>query len=434
MSTAAPGAGRFVVTPRTIVLLAAAAFSSSVNLRICDSLLPQLAGDFSASIGANSQSPPLSSAPMGTSSNAEFIATSSAGSSGSKDIGTSESATWSQLSSIRLIGASSTPAARLLQLVDGSQLAFQTMQGKNDLWSVDTSQGRFDVGKNGAAWLRFRTASTQEEIAWKAMVDSKVDSDLLVIARGEGLLDRAQGMVVEMSTDLVKFDYEGQVIEAPLSKLLGVIWLRTGGNRIEPLVRVRTKGGSQWMARELTWSTGPKNTSESLVLVTPLGMKVEIKPEDLLEVDFSIANLKWLCNASVVTAIATPRISFKQPLAEREAALRPRFVLRQEDGGDQDRDLLFPSPGEVVFRVPDQVSKFVSTVVRSSQGDYLSELTIEVWENDQKLNEVKLGVDADVVKIVCDVHVDKRLKLLVKTSAGLMAGSEVKWLQPRFLR
>ncbi len=319
---------------------------------------------------------------------------------------------------------------QVLRTIDGSEIAVREVTGKNDLWSLSTEYGKVDLGKGQAAWLRFRPLQGNEPNLWKDYLESKSDSDTLVISRGEGNLDRAQGMILELSPSVVKFDFDGQALEAPIAKLLGVIWLRNSNQRVEPSVRVDLADGSRWQASDVRWNS----TSASLQLKTLAGTTNEFASDSLVELDFSIANLKWLSLSSPIAAQAASRPLGKQSFAARETAFKPKFVFRRENAGPHEADLLFTTPGEITFRVPTAVSKFSSQIVRATTGDVRSELSIEVWENDQLLQEKRLGVDDDEVSILCEVHPEKRLRLVTKSSSTLMVGSEVKWLQPRFLR
>ncbi len=99
---------------------------------------------------------------------------------------------------------------QVLRTIDGSEIAVREVTGKNDLWSLSTEYGKVDLGKGQAAWLRFRPLQGNEPNLWKDYLESKSDSDTLVISRGEGNLDRAQGMILELSPSVVKFDFDGQ--------------------------------------------------------------------------------------------------------------------------------------------------------------------------------------------------------------------------------
>ena len=54
MSQTLAAGARSDIPKRAIILLATAAFSSSMNVRACDALLPQIAQSFSVSIGSAS--------------------------------------------------------------------------------------------------------------------------------------------------------------------------------------------------------------------------------------------------------------------------------------------------------------------------------------------------------------------------------------------
>ncbi len=125
------------------------------------------------------------------------------------------------------------------------------MVGAGDRWQVTTSLGVIEVPKGNALWYLMRRPSEQEEAAWKQQVEQPRETDVLVIARDQGVLDRAGGEIIEIQEVSVKFDFDGQKIEAPRNKLLGVLWYRKPLERVKPTVRIRTRDGSTWNGIEV---------------------------------------------------------------------------------------------------------------------------------------------------------------------------------------
>ncbi len=325
--------------------------------------------------------------------------------------------------------------AGLVGLTDGSEVAFADITNANgsaENWELKLrSERTLSIPRNRCSWLLFRSPSGAEIEAWKQMLAEKQDADSLIIARGSGVLDRASGGIVGIEKDSVKFNLglEGQIISAPREKLLGLQWYRKPADRVQPAVILRTADGSKWMASKLTWEEADK-----IVLLTAEGMNVTLSPNDLLALDFSSANLRWLSELPALEKKAAPRIQSKLVIAGRDDLMAPRFQSKNNSADPQDLDLRFSASGEIVFRVPEGCRKFESRIQRSGNGDVRAQLELEIWENDSKIWNADLQTDQTSLNVSIDVRPEKRLKLVMKAKSELMAGCEVTWIQPRFLR
>lgn len=335
-----------------------------------------------------------------------------------------------EIKRIRRAGAPGTQPKMRLGLVDGSELALEAIEGKSDQWKVVSNETELLVGKGLAKWLLFRSPTSKESTAWKELLEGKQDSDILVIAREEGVLDRANGIVNAIAPPSVQFDFDGQAIEAPIAKLLGLIWLRSNAARIEPTLKVRLTDGTTWMAREIRL---PEKNATDVMGTATCGLPIRFPLQSLYEIDFSIANLKWLSQAELLEAKGNASSLLKNnPL--RDAVFRPHFSAGNGIADSLDQDLDFKVPGEASFRIPAGVTRFASSIMRTSEGDVRSELSIEIWVQDKKVWESKMEPNQEDIRVDIPVEVDKRMKLVVRSTSGLLAGCEVKWVQPRFLR
>ena len=102
--------------------------------------------------------------------------------------------------------------------------------------------------------------------------------------------------------------------------------------------------------------------------------------------------------------------------------------LTQRDGR---KDLLFPGPGEVVFRVPEGMTKFKTRVQRASDADMQSAILIEVWVDDQIAFRGELSAEDNQLDVEANVQSNKRVRLNVAAGGKLKVGSRVLWLEPR---
>jgi hypothetical protein len=136
--------------------------------------------------------------------------------------------------------------------------------------------------------------------------------------------------------------------------------------------------------------------------------------------------------------VADKQIDFKTSIASLERAFLPTFVVAGRTATSTslpgDRDLVFPSPGEYTFRVPQGFSQLQCRVERTDEGSQRTDLGIEIWQDDQKISELPLTHKDDFVDVNVVLKPEKKTKLVVACKSKLMIGTEVSWKQPRLKR
>ena len=319
----------------------------------------------------------------------------------------------------------------LASLIDGSLIAFNQIEGKNDEWDLTVGSSKLTIAKQQMKWLRFRQPTAKEATAWAATLQEPGELDRLIIARGEGVLDQAAGELLAIGKEKVDFRFDSDVIEAPRAKLLGIVWFRSTTPRIEPSIRITTTSGSKWFAKELKVDAGPQ---PALKWKTTSGMEGSAGVVEWADIDFASLNLKWLHQAPFISKQPELVISTELLAAERGKMFAAKFQSTEGSKSSDDQDLFFPAPGEIIFRVPEGFKTFEAMVQRSASGDARSPIVLEVYQNDQKLWESTLKPNDKAIPCSFEVRENQRLKLIVKSPSTLMAGSEVRWIQPRFSR
>ncbi|MEQ1824556.1 MAG: NPCBM/NEW2 domain-containing protein, partial [Pirellula sp.] len=172
-------------------------------------------------------------------------------------------------------------------------------------------------------------------------------------------------------------------------------------------------------------------------LQTYLGQKVTIPLSKISSINYATANIKWLSELEVLEAVADKRFSFRSNVSGLDRAMAPRFIANKGPtaiANSGDKDLYFPSPGRFVFRAPEGFSSFQSQVLRTDEGNQRSDLTIEVWQDDQRIAGLPLPFDQDSIEINVSVQAGKKIRLAVAGGSKLMVGTEVQWKQPRLKR
>jgi len=319
-----------------------------------------------------------------------------------------------------------------LELRDGSISHASEISGSSDLWQVETAQGRLLLAANSLSQVRFRQLDEKETLAWESIKAEKRSADEIVISRGMGNVDRASGVINSINKDTVAFDFEGQSLNAPRAKLVGVIWMRQPLERIQPGARIVLIDGSVWLATKIQWNA--RGDTDQLKWKTAIDIDWSCPSNQVVEIDMSAANVRWLAEADMLERKATSRVSVQSPITIRDKLFGPQFVSPNALANQSDQDLVFASPGEITFRVPEGFQYYAAKIGRRSTGDSQSQVSVEIWQADERLFQAVLPDDLSDIAVKVSVTPGKRLRIAVVSDSSLAAGTKVQWTQPRFER
>jgi NPCBM/NEW2 domain len=319
-----------------------------------------------------------------------------------------------------------------VELRDGSSIRATEIAGATDQWDVTTLHGLMKLPVDTLSVVQFRPLDDKETQAWEAAKREARVADEIVISRGAGNVDRASGVIGAITKESVSFDFEGQTINAPRAKLVGAIWLRKPLERFQPAARVVLLDGTVLLAAKIEW--GEDRGVSVLRGETSNGILWNCPAQQVYEIDLSSANVKWLASLDVLDRKSANRIATQSAIAIRDKLFGPRFVNTQNGLDQVDQDLVFASPGEITFRVPEGFQYFVSKVGRRSEGDARSLVSVEIWQAEERIFAGELPDELDDISVKVSVTPGKRLRILVSSDSSLAAGTKVQWTQPRFER
>lgn len=329
--------------------------------------------------------------------------------------------------------ASATKGPVEVTMIDGSKIRGKRIIGKDQAWKLENNAGQLIPLANQALRACLLKELPANQISsWQSNIAETKDSDALVVLRAGGVLDRISGLIVEIRDTEIMFDLDGQSIGVPMEKVAGLIWFRRGLERIKPTVEIATTDGSIWFAE--TFQINAKELSLKL----QYDQTVVLPVEALSRINYASANIRWVADLETVESTPTKRMAWKSDIPTLNVALSPRFIATKRNGSSEnvgsDLDLHFPSPGSYTFRAPDGFTSFQGLVERSDSGSQRSDLTIEVWQDDERILQQNLPANKESVKVETSVVPGKKIRLVVACPSKLMIGTEVQWKQPRLKR
>ena len=269
--------------------------------------------------------------------------------------------------SIQIEGKAAVPLSDLLVLRTGlhapvrSEPPPQVMLNDGTLLTVNDISMTTDTGMKlkisgivepttvklqSVRWVRFGGGVAAVE-QWQRLTDGDSPSDMLVVRRPSGSLDQVSGIVQSIEAKTVRFDMDGQSIEAPRTRLEGLI-LKSSEKKPKAGFEVVDIFGNVWRSKTIL-GTAP-NTIE---LESPTGI-VALLRLDQIERLSAEGNVVYLAEQPAVSRTYSP---------EFDLGLAKTLVDTWLASGAQgNRDVLLTGPGRLEYRVPEGFQRLRTVV------------------------------------------------------------------------
>ncbi len=297
-----------------------------------------------------------------------------------------------------------------MKLVGGSELAAPTQ------WISD---------------IRLRELTDSQRTQWQAIRDSRLTADMLVLVRSEESLDKIEGIINRITTEAVEFEFSGQTIPAPLTKLAGVRFYSraegaTAGAKLSAIVR--DTSGSTWNAAKLTIAKG----GDTLELTLRGGLVFNLPLSQTLDIDFAVGSMKYLAELVPVARTATERFPLATTVAGSESLFGPRAASRQDPKIGP--SLQFLGSGTATYRIPAEFTRLVGSVELNPPGNKVTPCIVQVLLEKKIVWEQRLSAAKEPHPFDLPVTSDQRVQFVVKADSNLPVGDVVLFRELRFLK
>lgn len=305
-------------------------------------------------------------------------------------------------------------------LVNGSVIAIQDM-------SLDGSTVRIEPRRQDALpipikqirSIRFRKGSPASDPQWIGLTEKETRRDLMVIRRSNDQLDPVEGVVVGLDANTMRFELDGDPIDAPLEKLEGVIFQTNATGSDAILVKVEDIYGSVFFADRLIDSE-----EENVLKFTLPGPVRHTVPMD------HIRKLSW-SSGRILLASQSP--------AESKMRLPIRLNLNSDLVKDwfapaaEGDDLVASAGGRAEYRIESGFQTLVGSVRR--EGDAIDSGNVEVkisLDEDVVWRQIISGPESKGFEI--SVGDAKRVRLEVLPTSDGEVGDVIRFMKPRLLK
>lgn len=317
-----------------------------------------------------------------------------------------------------------------VELVDGSRFSCNSIRSDGEQLAVNFAERRFQLPTQAALSMQLRELSEEETKGWRAISQSAVNSDVLVLYQATGTLTKIEGVVLGIEEEKVQFEFSGQKIDVPFSKLAGIRFFVSDNSERPRISAVVTDIHAN------TWITTALNSDPSgnaLTLSLQCGAEESIPMSELAEIDFSYGSLKYVADLEPIRRVATPLFDFGIP-EEAELFGARRVASQNAPGRAVGPSIEFLGSGEAVYRIPAGFSRLSGSVELRPRGKKFTPCTVQIYLESKLLWEQNLSQTRTPFQYEVAVEGDERLRLVVSTKSKVPTGDVVVWQEPKFLK
>ena len=317
------------------------------------------------------------------------------------------------------------------RLSDGTVLSLQQIEGKEKRWMIRLADGVVRSEFDGELKsLKFKKLDPKAQEAWETYEREELKSDALIVVRPGGALDRVDGLVKEIKDGKIQFDVDGQIVDASIDRLAGVLWYRKPQ---EPKGQGASTAGFlvQLLEGSSILADRAKVVGTDLELEGRWTNALRVPIDWLQSIDCGLDKIAWLSSLTILDARPTSRGGFGEFDAILAKTTKPRWI-RGESGTNE--DLLFPGPGQYQFRAPAGMTKLQARIERSGESESRSAIQIEVWVDDQVALRKEIGADEQGLDLEVGIVQEKKIKLVLSSKSPLHLGTRALVKQAKLLK
>ena len=304
-----------------------------------------------------------------------------------------------------------------------------TMAGSSDKLELSTrhvdSVRYLDGGEKAIAqWKEIRS----EELAGDAIVLRKTND------QGEIRLDYLEGVLLDIDSEKITFEYDDQEVPVNISKVYGVIYYSARKEELpRPICQIADRHGSVWNARELTVD------DNEISFTSSAGLAQSISWESVGQIDFSTGNVVYLSDLEFLSFKWTPYIS-SQFSDELSKLFRPMLDNSFDGkhlkvGGKTFRKgPALRSRTKIEYKLPEDVTKFVAVIGVDDRAVRSGAVELSVYADGEAIYTTTVTGESEPIPLLLDITNRRRLAVIVDFSDDADIADQINLCNARFTK
>lgn len=309
-----------------------------------------------------------------------------------------------------------------VELLDGTRLTATSIKIEGGQLTISlVKQPALQVPLKQVRWIRFRTPSTAIDPQWLGMTEKTPSTDTLVIRRAGDSLDEAAGIVKSADEKTVKFDLDGDVLDAPIEKLEGIVFANPLPNTDDAKVSVQDTHGSRFRVRSVS---GDDHGNVVLILSDSISHSFPLEQLNKIE---STGSLQFL---ATVPPVETTFQSVSQVGLEPELA-KAWFAPQASN----DRDIDLTGDAAVEYRVDEGFASLQGSAELDDEVKSGGKCSLRILLDNKVVWDQTFDVTAPEARgFDLPIGKAKRVRFEMKSGNDGDVGDHLRILQPRLVK
>ncbi len=312
--------------------------------------------------------------------------------------------------------------ATSVELLNGTRLTATSIKIQDGQLTISlVKQPELTVPLKQVRWIRFRAPSAAIDPQWLGMTEKTPAADTLVIRRAGDALDEAAGIVQSADATVVKFDLDGDELDAPIEKLEGIVFANPASSDDLAKTSVQDVQGSKFRVRGVSG-----DDQGNLIFDLGDSLKHQFPLDQLLKIE-STGSIQFLASSQPVESSFQPvsKIGLSPDLAN--AWFAPH--------SENDRDLKLVGAASVEFRVDEGFTSLQGSAELDESVKSGGQCTLRILLDNKVVWEQGFNV-AEPAARGFDLPLEKarRVRFELKTGNDGDLGDSLRILQPRLVK
>ena len=310
------------------------------------------------------------------------------------------------------------PAMQVV-LVDGSQLSATAFAVENRRATIQLSEGGLvRTSTDKIESVRFKKQDTSIQEQWQDILDGDRSGDVIVVRKTSPAtqeapiavaLDHLEGILDDITSDAIAFEYDGDQVNVSRSKVEGVFYHhpRPAATR-ELACRLLGLSDSRWNVRSL------RIQASTLELVSCAGVRYAMRLDQVAKFDYAPANLVYLSDLQPESETWRPHVFSKSTPPSVSQWFRPRdnrpMLLR---GEAYQNGLTLHSRTRLTYRLSQDYKRFWASAGIDDRHSNEGHVFLRISSNRGVLFEGDVQGGSEPLELDLDVRGVRRLTILV---------------------
>jgi hypothetical protein len=254
--------------------------------------------------------------------------------------------------------ATTFPATAWIELTDGSTIVARQYSVRGEQAAITLLDDQVvETPTRSIRSVRLQRASESITAQWSQVLAGKLDGDVLVVRKGDNL-DYQQGVLGDVSEEVVRFRLDGEDLPVNRGKIYGFAYRHPASESQAGLIcRLTDIFGSRWQVGKIAFD-------RTFQFSTPAGLRLSISPQIVASIDFSVGKVVYLSDLKPESVAWTPFFGTLKTLRPMEQSSTPRLDRNFESsplrlaGVEYGKGLAIRSRTEIVYRLPGSFTRF----------------------------------------------------------------------------